>query len=377
MDRPPRVTVVIPCFNLGQFVDDAVTSVFEQTYHDFDIVVVDDGSTDKGTQDRLAALAGRPRVSVVRSSNRGLSAARNLGIAHASGEYICALDADDRLRPAWLERATALLNADPELAFVSHWVQAFGDRSFTWTPVRCDLAALLDCNVVNGAALFRRSLIQRVGGFDESMREGCEDWEFWIRVTEQGHIGAIVPELLYDYRQRPDSMSRSMTETEVFTRLYGELVDKHRPSFERHLLDLVLRREWMFRDVCQRIDRLEFEVTTLLEPALAQRRRELATAKARLAAVAEEQQRVRAQREDQEARRLAEQRNEELSQQLEDARAEQERRLDEARGTAEHELNEARAAADALLASWSWRVTAPFRRVYERFGLGRRSVHDR
>ena len=75
----------------------------------------------------------------------------------------------------------ATLDARPDLSFVSHWLQTFGDEQWEWTPLRNDLGILLDYNVLNGAAMFRRTLVGDVGGFDESMREGCEDWEFWIR----------------------------------------------------------------------------------------------------------------------------------------------------------------------------------------------------
>jgi glycosyltransferase involved in cell wall biosynthesis len=130
---PPRVSVVIPCYNLGAFLDEAIRSVLAQTYRAFEIIVVDDGSTDEQTRTLLDTLE-TGATSVIRSANLGLSAARNLGIRHAAGEYICTLDADDRLRPACLERSVALLDERRELAFVSHWVQAFGDDEFEWQP---------------------------------------------------------------------------------------------------------------------------------------------------------------------------------------------------------------------------------------------------
>jgi glycosyltransferase involved in cell wall biosynthesis len=325
---------------LGEYVGEAVRSVREQTFTDTEIIVVDDGSTDEDTRRRVEGLAGLPGVAVVRTENRGLSAARNTGIRRSMGVYVCSLDADDRLRPAWLERAVAVLDRDPGLAFASHWVEAFGDRSFRWEPVRCDLPALLDCNVVNGGALLRRTVFDAVGGFDESMQDGCEDWEFWIRVVEGGYGGVIIPEALYEYRQRPDSMSRGMYEGDGQPRLYAQLIEKHRASFERHLLDLVLRREWLLGDVCRRIDQLDIEVSTLLRPALEQRRHELTRAEARLAA-------------------------------LRATRARQERIA-----ALEQHVAGLEAESAALRESWSWRVTRPLRRLYELAGLGGRSQRD-
>src|SRR5437867_457309 len=116
----PRVSVVIPCYNLGRFLDEAVDSVLAQTFQDFEIVVVDDGSTDQETQ-RLLADYRKPGTRVVRSPNRGLPAAKNLGLAETTGPYVCMLDADDRLDPQLLAKSVAALDGDPSVAFVSHW----------------------------------------------------------------------------------------------------------------------------------------------------------------------------------------------------------------------------------------------------------------
>src|SRR5437763_11165815 len=99
--RPPKISVIVPCYNLGEFLAEAVDSVLAQTCQDFEIVVVDDGSTDGPTNEILATFA-RPKTRLLRAPHAGLGAARNLGIANSTGEYLCALDADDRLDPTFL-----------------------------------------------------------------------------------------------------------------------------------------------------------------------------------------------------------------------------------------------------------------------------------
>ncbi len=332
---PPRISVIVPCFNQGAYLDEALDSVAAQTCQDLEILVVDDGSTDEATLHILDALH-RPATVVVRSGNHGLSAARNLGASRARGEFLCCLDADDRLAPGWLEAAVRLLDEDPELAFVSHWLETFGDERWEWKPTRCDLAMLLDRNTVNGAAVVRRDVFRAAGGFDETMRDGCEDWEFWIRVVARGHRGAIVPETLFHYRRHAGSMSREMHRGERFLQIYADIIGKHPESCARHLPDLVLRRERAIADTATSIQAAEADLRTWLEPAVAERRREVARARARLDEV------------------LA---VEELRRQAAHASAraaELERRV------------------QALHASWSWRVTAPLRRLYEWAGLARR-----
>ncbi|MCI5167028.1 MAG: glycosyltransferase family 2 protein, partial [Candidatus Electrothrix sp. GM3_4] len=113
----PRVSVVIPCYNQGSFIDETIHSVLAQTWQYFEIIVVNDGSTDPFTVNHLQQL-NFPKTRVLHTENQGLSSARNNGIREAQGEYILPLDADDRIGPTYLEQAIRLLDADPELGIV-------------------------------------------------------------------------------------------------------------------------------------------------------------------------------------------------------------------------------------------------------------------
>src|SRR5258706_14363820 len=119
---PPRISVLMPCFNHGAFIAEAVDSVLAQTFQDFEIIVVDDGSTEPQTLDALSRVGG-PRTTVLTTVNRGLPAARNHAALHASGEFFCAVDADDKLAPAWFEKAVRVLDDRPDIMFVSHWLE--------------------------------------------------------------------------------------------------------------------------------------------------------------------------------------------------------------------------------------------------------------
>jgi GT2 family glycosyltransferase len=240
--RDPKVSVVIPCYNLGQYLDEAVDSVRAQSFDDWEIIIVNDGSTDPATNDRLVDYR-RPKTRVLTTENRGLPAARNLAIAHASGAYLCALDADDKLEPQYLERAVARLEADPTLGFVSSWLETFGDEQWVWKQDRCDLAALLaECTVCT-AAVVRASAVEAVGGYDETMTLGYEDWDLWISLVERGIRGIIIPEVLFRYRRRAGSMSAICSEGPVHLSLIEYLVRKHRASYQTHLLEVLLLKE--------------------------------------------------------------------------------------------------------------------------------------
>jgi len=264
----PSVSVIVTCRDLGRFLPEALASVYRQTYQDFEVVVVDDGSTEARTREVLAAI-NEPRTRVMRTESVGLSGARNAGIRSTTSPFVTSLDADDRFAPTLLERSMEAFAATPDLGFVSHWLRTFGDETWEWTPEQCDLAALLHANTVNGAAVVRRACFDAVGGFDEAMRDGCEDWDFWISVVEAGFAGTIVPAFLYEYRRRPDSMSRLMMEGEGHARLYAYLARKHAASFRQHLPELLARRERDIAHFRRHIHDLEREYVTWLRPTLA------------------------------------------------------------------------------------------------------------
>src|SRR5262249_43308676 len=160
----PRVSVIVPCYNQGEFLDEAVGSVLAQTFEDFEIVIADDGSTDEATR-AILAESRRPKTRIVRAEHHGLAAARNLAIAQSNGLYLCALDADDRLDPSFLAKTVAVLDRDPSVTFVSAWLRTFGDEAWDWTPASCDLPALLsECTVLT-ASLVRREAVLAIGGF--------------------------------------------------------------------------------------------------------------------------------------------------------------------------------------------------------------------
>jgi glycosyltransferase involved in cell wall biosynthesis len=330
----PRISVLMPCFNQGAFVDEAIESVLAQTFQDFEIVVVDDGSDDSQTVARLRDLRA-PRTTVHRTDNCGLPAARNFAARHASGAFFCALDADDRLAPAWFERALAAFDARPNLAFVSHWLETFGDEHWQWTPESCTLPALLARNTVNGAALVRRQAFEAVGGYDESMREGCEDWDFWLRLVEHGYEGTIIPEVLFHYRRTATSMSRTMTASGAYERSLRTLVRKHEAEYRRHLVDVMLARAAASGHLQREIAEMQRSAAVAVGPSLARAREELRAAERKVERVREERDR------ESERERLA-WRAAELQRQV-----------------------------DGLRASWSWRITAPLRRLYDILSPGR------
>ena len=323
----PRISVLMPCFNHGAFIGEAIESVLTQTFQDFEIIVVDDGSTEPMTEAALAKLRA-PRTTLLRTVNQGLPAARNHAASKAAGSLFCALDADDKLAPTWFEKAIEVLDERPDVAFVSHWLETFGDEHWTWKPERCDLPALLARNTVNGAAVVRREAFEAVGGYDESMRDGCEDWDFWLRLVQRGFEGTIVPEVLFYYRRRSDSMSREMLDEARYRHPLSTLITKHEQAYRAHLPAILAAKETEAQHLIREIATIERDRVLSLDPALRRARDELA-------ATARKAERARRER----------------------TREEEHERL-------AWKVTELEREVAGLRASWSWRVTAPLRGLY-------------
>lgn len=220
----PLVSVIIPCYNDGQYLDDAIRSVFNQTETSFEVIVVDDGSTDDETIEILENLAWS-RTRVIHQENRGLSAARNTGMSSAKGEYVVPLDADDELEPRFIETLAAALADRPNAAFAACRAVLFGDINAVWIPRPYNAYQLLLSNSVVGCVLLRKSAYEDVSGYDEALRNGNEDWDLWIRLMERGWDQVEVPEFLFRYRKHGISMS--VTTEARFEKGREEIVSRH------------------------------------------------------------------------------------------------------------------------------------------------------
>ena len=229
-ERPERelVSVVIPYFRLDRHVRETVESVRAQTYPRIEIVVVNDGSLREA--DALLYDGTLEGVRVITQPNSGLSASRNLGIASARGRYVLPLDADDLLEPEFVERCVRALERDPKLAYVTTWVayidpdgRPLPELSAGLTPYG-NWSRLMERNNVGGtcAAMFRRRLFEMGFAYSPDLIS-YEDWLLYYDLQRGGHHGAVIPERLFRYRMRPDSMMRTDGQPDT-----GTIVDEIR-----------------------------------------------------------------------------------------------------------------------------------------------------
>lgn len=199
------ISIVIPCYNDGQFLLEAIRSVKEVQQGRHEIIVVNDGSTDPVTLEALSKVEELGHR-VIHQANSGPGRARNQGVSAARSNYILPLDADNRLRPAAIDSAVDLLDRNPDVDVVYGDVQFFGDNSGRDNVPEFDLRRLLVWNYIYASSLFRKSTWERFGGLDEDREtQGFEDWDFWCRIACGGGKLHHAGEVLHEYRVRTDS----------------------------------------------------------------------------------------------------------------------------------------------------------------------------
>ena len=207
---PPAVTIVTPFYNTGAIFHETARSVLRQSFQQWEWLIVNDGSTDPEALAILDSYRNTdPRIRVIdHEVNQGLSAGRNTGYRAARAPYVVQVDSDDLLEPTAIEKWIWSLESYPEFAFVTGYSVGFGAQEYLWEQGFHNGSVFLEHNVVDATGAVRRDVHQAVGGYDETIRGGLEDWDFWLHCASEGYWGTTLPEYLDWYRRRENHGDR-------------------------------------------------------------------------------------------------------------------------------------------------------------------------
>lgn len=231
----PKVSVIIPCYNQGQYIDEAVDSILNQTYQDFEIIIVDDGSTDKFTKEKLENYH-KPKTKVILTENRGVSAARNTAIKNSSGEYILPVDGDDKIDCTYLEQALEIIENNNDLTIVYCDAEFFGNETGILQLPLFNIEKFLFSNMIHVSGLFPRKAYDEIGGYDENMKDGLEDWDFWLSLIENGANVYKISKPLLKYRKYPTSRQTLLnTNLPRTIEINSYIFDKHLSFYSKVL----------------------------------------------------------------------------------------------------------------------------------------------
>lgn len=238
------IEAVITSFNQGRMIVEAVESLCTQTLLPQKIIIVDDGSTDEFSirvLKDIEKMSDLPvPVMIYYQENRGVSSARNTGIKKAQAPMVLVLDGDDKLEPEYAACVSQLLRDNPLMVAASSWMHTFGVLDSVVCPSGGKISAFLSRNCCPATHILRRDVFEQCGGYDETMRSGFEDWDFFLRMLEtnvDSRIGIVEKPLLW-YRTAPASSNiKSMDKRLELMRF---MIEKHVESYHDHIVDALL-----------------------------------------------------------------------------------------------------------------------------------------
>lgn len=245
MPADPLISVVIPCYNDGVFLPETINHLRKQTFQDYEIIIVNDGSTDAKTLEILDKLEGQG-IRVLHKKNGRMSSARNYGVKNARGMLIAALDADDYFHSSFFEKAIAVLAAQPDTAVVTSYMQLFGAYRKVAKPRGGNEYNFLFSSQCPACAMVRKSCWDAVGGYDEAMVNGYEDWEFYIRITQRKWNIHVIKEKLFFYRQTNKSTHKNYTLPNRGA-IVDYIVEKHKDWYVQKLKELITGEAVFYR----------------------------------------------------------------------------------------------------------------------------------
>lgn len=231
MMNPPLISVIVPCYNQAIYLDECLSSVLDQTYNNWECIIVDDGSPDKTKEKVLDWNKKDSRFIYLSKTNGGLSSARNAGIREANGLYILPLDADDKIAFNYLEETLKEIQLTGTKLVYGN-AEYFGEKTGPWILPSYNYKKLLDENMIFCCALFRKSDWQIIDGYDEKILFGLEDWEFWIRLLNKDEDAIKISSTTFYYRIKNNSMIKDLkSDNDKNYQIMKYIFDKHINKF--------------------------------------------------------------------------------------------------------------------------------------------------
>ncbi len=210
--QTPLVSVIIPCYNHGKYINEAVQSVLNQPYENFEIVIVNDGSKDDSKE--IISKIIHQKVRAIHINNNGLANARNIAIENSKGKYLLPLDADDKIAAGYITKAVNIFETKKDVGIVYGKAHLFGERNEEWILEKYELKSMLIANKIYASAMFKKEDYDLTGGYDKTFCYGWEDWDFWLSIISLKREVYFIDELVFYYRIINNSMIRKMTTSE-------------------------------------------------------------------------------------------------------------------------------------------------------------------
>lgn len=229
-----KVSIIMPCYNDGAYILEAINSVLCQTYANIELIIVDDGSDDTATVNIINGIEN-DKICVYHTTHLRPAGARNYGIREATGKYILPVDSDDKIEPTYVEKAVAILEEHTNVGVVYCYADLFGEKSGRWDLPDYSFKTMLLDNIVFVTAMFYKEDWEKVGGFSTAMDLGMEDYDFWLSILELGKNIYQIPEVLFHYRIKKVSRTTCFQDNSIQVQeIYRKIYQNHKEFYELH-----------------------------------------------------------------------------------------------------------------------------------------------
>lgn len=250
------VSIIVPCYNQAQYLDECLQSVLNQTYQNWECIIINDGSTDNTTDVSKKWTEKDARFFYFEKENGGVSSARNYGIKKSKGIYILPLDGDDYISNNYIETCVKEFEINSNTKLVYGKAINFGEINGEWELADYSFENLLKFNMIFCTALYKRSDFDLISGYDENMTYSAEDWEFWIRLLKNG--GSVIRNLncIFYYRIKENSRNANLTPNLLkINTSYNYIYNKHHNCYEvKNAIELYNK----YHELIKKLDNLDF-----------------------------------------------------------------------------------------------------------------------
>lgn len=241
-----KVSIIVPCYNQAEYLSETLDSVLAQTYSNWECVIVDDGSNDNSREISQKYVNKDCRFKYIYQENQGPSVARNNGIRHSDGYYILPLDADDLIADTYVEKALDVFERMPDMKLVYCQAKMFGERNEFWDLPEYEYQEIIWGNMIFCTAMFSRHDFDKAGGYNPNMKDGLEDWDFWLSFLSPDDKVFRINEILFFYRIK--SLSRNGKAINVEQNLCRKIFHNHTEVYTPYLQDIVFYKRQLLNE---------------------------------------------------------------------------------------------------------------------------------
>lgn len=231
----PLISIIIPCYNDGKHITECINSVHKQVYKNYELIIINDGSQDEYTNKVIDKIS-HPKIKVIETKNQGVSLTRNLGIKESSGKYILPLDADDKIGMDFIANSIQILEKKPEVKVVNCETMLFGAKKGVFNLEPYSLEKLLGKNIMTVSSIYRKVDFDKTDGYNPNMKDGFEDWDFWLSLLKNGGTVHKIKSVEFYYRIKRNSRNSSLNRNH-YKKLRRQIYENHKELYSNYLLD--------------------------------------------------------------------------------------------------------------------------------------------